>query len=375
MGELIKAKIMAVDDESVNRLILEEILVEDFELKTVDSGEESLELLKVWTPDIVLMDVKMPGISGLEACQKIREDYGDSGPYVIFLSALSLPEERMAGYDAGGDDYMTKPFQEDELKRKIKLALEYRKNLIEKQQSSETAFNTAMTAMNSASELGAIMQFFKDSFTINAVEDLANRIIESIAGFGCKAIVCFHFEEQPQCYSYAGVVKQLEIELLEQLHNSQRIYSFGKRSSFHYGKVSILVLDMPVEDDEKYGRFKDHFAMIAEGADARVDSLDAQRVRDILQSKSRETVDVASRALSNVMEQQQQNHAQYTNIRQMLFDNIEKQFFGLGLTEEQEKSILSAIEAADNEADKLFEQSNMLESELKKVTNILTRIH
>jgi len=118
-----KSKILAVDDEKINRMVLVEILDGPYELRCAENAKECFDILETWVPDIILMDVKMPGVGGLEACQYLRALPGIKEVSIIFVSALSMLEERLAGYDAGGDDYITKPFEEKELIKKIQLAL------------------------------------------------------------------------------------------------------------------------------------------------------------------------------------------------------------------------------------------------------------
>jgi len=116
------AKILVVDDNPVNCAICEEILGEEFSLQTAESGEAALELAATFEPDLVLLDVMMPGIDGLEVCRRLRQSVR---PWVkiIMVSAKVQTSDRLAGYEAGADDYLTKPFDEDELLAKVRVHL------------------------------------------------------------------------------------------------------------------------------------------------------------------------------------------------------------------------------------------------------------
>jgi len=118
-----KPLLLIVDDEPINIEIMEEALEEDYQLEFSVTGEECLEKLNSIKPDLILMDVNMPGITGIEACIKIKENVETADIPVVFVSALGLPEERMNGYKAGGEDYVIKPFEEDELLAKVELTL------------------------------------------------------------------------------------------------------------------------------------------------------------------------------------------------------------------------------------------------------------
>jgi signal transduction histidine kinase len=118
-----RSKILIVDDNSLNICIFEEILAEDYELIRASSGEEALEILKTYCPDLVLLDIMMPGIDGYETCRRLRADPVLRFVKVVLVSAKALTTERLQGYEAGADDYITKPFAPEELEAKVKVFL------------------------------------------------------------------------------------------------------------------------------------------------------------------------------------------------------------------------------------------------------------
>lgn len=116
-----KTKILAVDDNIVNIKVLSQYLIkQNYEVITAESGEEAIEKFKSDTPDIILMDIMMGGISGLEATAKIKALAGDNWIPVIFMSALASEEDKIKGLDVGGDDYITKPIEFNILGAKLK---------------------------------------------------------------------------------------------------------------------------------------------------------------------------------------------------------------------------------------------------------------
>lgn len=116
-----KPKILAVDDDQSILNFLAEILNEDFHLKTVSSGEKALRVVGHFKPDIILLDIMMPGIDGYEVCKIIRNNDNQAYTKILFLSAKVTLKERLEGYKVGGDDYITKPFEMEELLAKIKV--------------------------------------------------------------------------------------------------------------------------------------------------------------------------------------------------------------------------------------------------------------
>ena len=116
-----KTKILVVDDNIVNIKVLSQYLIkQSYEVVTAESGEEAIESFKSEDPDIILMDIMMNGISGLEATANIKAIAGDKWVPVIFMSALASDEDKIRGLDVGGDDYITKPIEFNILGAKLK---------------------------------------------------------------------------------------------------------------------------------------------------------------------------------------------------------------------------------------------------------------
>lgn len=122
------SKILIVDDEvEISELIALILKKEGIASEIINNPEEIFSKLKNDVYDLILLDIMMPNISGIEICSKIRNDFNSP---IIFLSAKSEIVDKMLGYEIGGDDYITKPFDNTELVLKIKshLRLKERKD-------------------------------------------------------------------------------------------------------------------------------------------------------------------------------------------------------------------------------------------------------
>ena len=118
-----QGKILAVDDDANNIAILEELLAADYDLETTTSGEQALEVAQTFQPDLILLDIMMPGMDGYQVCQRLREQDAFKYTKIIMVSARAMVPERLEGYKAGADDYITKPFDGDEFLVKIQVYL------------------------------------------------------------------------------------------------------------------------------------------------------------------------------------------------------------------------------------------------------------
>lgn len=125
-----KTHILIVDDNPQNLKILGNVLKEntDYTLAFAMNGEEALEYISKNRPDMILLDVMMPGIDGFEVCENLKKDPETEDIPVIFITAKSEPEDIVRGFRAGGVDYVTKPFSEAELLMRIRTHIELKKS-------------------------------------------------------------------------------------------------------------------------------------------------------------------------------------------------------------------------------------------------------
>lgn len=122
------ARILIVDDEPINIQILYNYLsLSGFSLDSVTHGEAAIAYCLQQEPDIVLLDVMMPEITGYDVCKALREHFDRLQLPVIMLTALSQPEEIVRGFSAGANDYLTKPFCQEELLARIQAQLDTRR--------------------------------------------------------------------------------------------------------------------------------------------------------------------------------------------------------------------------------------------------------
>jgi len=123
--KLRKFVVLVVDDSRTNLILLEDVLREDnYNVLLAETGQKALEIAKDMRPDLILLDVTMPGWDGYQTCEHIKAVESLSKIPVLFLSALTNPEHKVHAFKVGGVDYVSKPFQEEELLARVRTHIE-----------------------------------------------------------------------------------------------------------------------------------------------------------------------------------------------------------------------------------------------------------
>ena len=162
------AKILVVDDTPRNVKLLADVLAaKGYTVATAASGAEALEKVEAEGPDLVLLDVVMPGMSGYEVCRKIRENPATGILPVVMVTALDPNQERIKGLEAGADDFLTKPINQPELLARIRSLLRIRElyGTVQAQAAELSAWNKTLEQrvaeqVTQLERLGRLKRFF-----------------------------------------------------------------------------------------------------------------------------------------------------------------------------------------------------------------------
>lgn len=141
-----RTRILVVDDSLLDReLMKDELTGEGYQVSTAQDGEEALAKVAAEAPDLVLMDVIMPTLSGYEVCQRIKSDGRTILVPVVLITSLQATEERIRGIEAGADDFLAKPFNRQELLTRVRSLLKLKRHTDELENAETVLFSLALS--------------------------------------------------------------------------------------------------------------------------------------------------------------------------------------------------------------------------------------
>ena len=332
-------RVFIVDDDPIILELLEAVLSDDCLIESFESGEICLSRVGELKPNIFLLDVSMPVMDGYELCRRLKDDWDTQDIPVIFMSANDDIETCLMCYEAGGEDFIMKPVQPPELLRKLKVA---QRTLADKRALREQAGyaqRTAFSAMASMGELGAVLQFLSKSFACNTLAEVGTTILDAMQQWDLQAAVQLRIGSQVYNVSPHGVDSPLEVNILNHVKDSGRIFQFKSRCVFNYGRVTLMVNNMPVEDAERCGRIRDNGALLAEGADARLKAIEHEMLAVERRLGIEAVLPRVQGTLEMVQDNYQRNCFQLTQVMIEFQEALMKTFVNLGLTETQEDKL------------------------------------
>ncbi|WP_016956902.1 EAL domain-containing protein [Catenovulum agarivorans] len=360
--------IVALDDDLDFIEILTDILSDEFNFIPFTNAKLFLDEFAKIDADIVLLDVNMPYKNGYEICQNIKET-SKKDFSVLFISGADNKEQRLKAFAAGGDDFIAKPIAYGELLAKLRTMRRYQESKNNLTVQEEMARNMAFQSMTEASQYGAILRFFKDTFTCTSQSQLIKMFFGLMDNLQLSA--CIQFRSARTKASFRGVEQlcsPIEDNLFEMLFDAGRLYHFKSRTMVNDKHVSVLIKNMPLEDEVTYGRYNDLLAALIEGLESKwVEILHAESTEVLIKN-----IEIILFSLSDKFSAfEKQTH----QIIDMLILDVRSSLHVLDLSEEQENYLIKLIENGIERVMELGDTGREIEVEIKEVVDGFKRAY
>lgn len=332
-----------------------------------DSVDAALVSLEANTTDIIITDSTKPDTLGIEFCQKIREHQQYSDVPLLLVTSKDDVEQTNNAFEAGADECITHPILDAELKAKTSNILkntELKRNLHSKAQQAKA---TAIAAMKDSSDMGVVNRFLRESFQTRSLKDLINimfKVLRKAEISGCAQIT---FSGNKENFSdTGGSISSREAALLEKVaEGDQRIVSYGKICLFKGELCCLLVRNLPVDDELRYGRLKDSLMILMDGMDARLKSL-------TMELKLVEHQDLAWNSLTDIESQFKAHEKSTIQIMDDLMQDMNNAMSVLDLTEQQEVYFFNLVDQSMERLVSLYSSGIMIDQGLLKLRELLS---
>lgn len=339
-------KILLIDDEPIMHDLVREALSGCCIVVAVISGEDALTACTDWQPDLLLIDVSLPGMDGYETCRQLKALEQTAATPAIFLSSHDQIEDRLRGYEAGAGDYLTKPFHLDELRAKVQQLLSMVSSQNELQAQAAFASSTAMTVMTNMGELGALLEVLKQFNACNNREQLLETALKGLESFALRGVVQTRMPEGKLTHSSEGAATPLEESVMQHMVGMERIVQFKSRMSINYEHVSILISNLPVDDPDRCGRLRDHLAMLVEAAEVRAESIISAQRSQIQGQAIEQTLSQIAETLSDIDTYQRQMHVNTRLLADEVTHTFDHALLEVALSEAQENFLANTFRSS-----------------------------
>ena len=336
-------KIAVVEDDRTTRLLLQSSLGSHYALHVVESAEELLALPDRGGAQLFLLDVGLPGMDGLELCRALKSDPATAQAPVMFLSGHDTSEEILAGYEAGGQDYIVKPFDVASLRHKIEnlQRIQAQQEILAEQVRNADELTTQVLA--SLDEYAVLIKFLRTLNECETPDDLIQASLSALQGFNLEGAVQIRMQGSEKTCSAYGENWPLEVAVINHIRTLDRIFEHKHLAAFNFDNITMLVTNMPRHEFELCGRIRDHLAIAMESANAKIRAMQSFIENSWMRGEIGQILQDIGRALQELAQKYQDARYQETIYTAHFIDEITSTFAEVGMSQQQEDVLLESV--------------------------------
>lgn len=346
--------ILVVDDEPIIvKQIVSALEKKGYKSLSAVNGEQALQVLDEAIIDIsaIISDVKMPNMDGYYLCELIRKSEDCKDIPFIFASSLSTLDEKIRGYNAGADDYVTKPIDPEDLLLKVESLIKQKKIKDELNKQLAESKGVAMEALNYTSSLGRVVNFYEEALLASSFDDLAQKLFSITGTYGLNCILCIIHGDELMYISSRDYVSPLEKNVIDLARQQSRFFHFGARTIINYENHSLLVKNMPKEDENKYGMLNDMLGALCNAIYAKLKIF----INEINEAKKKESIlSVLRDAIDKIDSEFKNLQSKSIAIIEDMREQVDEAIMGMGLLEDTEKNLEKVVAECLDRSNKNF---------------------
>lgn len=337
--------ILVVDDDPFIRALHQALLARQYDVVTAGSGALALEICRERLPDLVLLDISMPGLDGIEVCRRLREW---STVPVIFVTGHDSIDEHLAAFDAGGDDIVTKPANGVILLRKAALAIQRYCDLVGLAEEKQSLQRLAMDFLSSVGQNGILLNFVRAAVACESQRALAEQLLAATQALGATCSVMLRHAEGVTMLTPHGEPSELERAILEKSSTMGRLFQFKRRLVVNYEHATLLVADMPDEetDPTRAGQLRDDISILAETLEGLIQVIDMRVESQQRAERLQIGLNNAENVADSLRERYRQSLGDVHVMLTQLVEDVEHTYSWLGINQDQEEAISRAMQVS-----------------------------
>ena len=367
-------KVFVVDDNAVVLEAMRAIIEPEYAVATFASAEACMARLAEEKPGMFLLDVNLPGMDGYSFCRRLKDDGLLARIPVTFVSGNDTIEARLAGYDAGGEDFIVKPCAPEEILRKVKVAQHILKNQKSLEEQAEAAEYLSSLALASMDEAGLVLQFMSKLIAWETEQEIAQGLLELMQRYKLDGVVQTRIGQRTLTLSASGANLPLETSIINHVRGLERIFEFRNRSVHNFERVTLMVNNMPLADPEFCGRLRDNLSVAAQGADSRLLAIETSEVKNRNQAGIMSAIESLRVSLSALRADHQRDRAASAKLMLALEEDLARSFVHLGLTTGQERILEDLVQGFTKNLIELLDRGEETHAALLKLSEQLGQL-
>lgn len=348
-------KLFVVDDDNTTGIMVEAMLNEGAVVEYFASAAACLERLDSGLPDLFLLDVEMPEMDGYELCRRIKAMPEGKPVPVIFLSGRDRREDVLAGYDAGAEDYVIKPFEHIGLQRKIDNLLRIVRDKIAAQEQAKAVEEAVEVFSDSLNDNAILIKYLRSLNECSEFQDVVNLTLSVLDSYHIEGAIQIRMRQLEKTFSHAGENWPMEIAVMNHVRDMDHIFEFNTRAVFNFGHISILITNMPLSDPGLCGRIRDNLAIVAESADAKLLAIQSGADKQHLRAEITDLLDGLSKTVGSYGQHYDEARYKASLHTSNLVDRLLSAVAHMGMRAEEEDGIICLVKADSEKLVDLFD--------------------